>query len=113
MDNEELERKLNEIMDKNFPYEEIIQNCAMKQFEESKEKGILHEDFALILNPQAKGVIPKALREAGLLVPIVYSNYVEADKCYVMTDREFVENARRILGNWGCCGNEKNILCRD
>lgn len=65
-----------------------------KIFEERKESGDIKEDFALILNPKHKDIIPELWYKAGLAIPIVWSTFAEEKKCYVVTDKNFVRNAR-------------------
>ena len=72
----------------------ITEATDKKIFEECKESGDIKEDFALILNPKHKDVIPELWYKAGLAIPIVWSPFAEEEKCYVVTDKNFVRNAR-------------------
>ena len=65
-----------------------------KIFEERKESGDIKEDFALILNPKHKDIIPELWYKAGIVIPIVWSQFAEENKAYVVTDKNFVRNAR-------------------
>ncbi|MBP5593981.1 MAG: hypothetical protein J6Y02_01270 [Pseudobutyrivibrio sp.] len=72
----------------------ITEASEKKIFEERKESGDIKEDFALILNPKHKDIIPELWYKAGLVIPIVWSPLAEEEKCYVVTDKTFVKNAR-------------------
>lgn len=65
-----------------------------KIFEERKESGDIKEDFALILNPKHKDIILELWYKAGMAIPVVWSPFAEEEKCYVVTDKTFVKNAR-------------------
>lgn len=92
---------MNDILTSSL-FEEDIEKMvqAMKEatdkkiFEERKESGDIKEDFALILNPKHKDIIPELWYKAGLVIPIVWSQFAEEEKCYVITDKNFVRNAR-------------------
>ena len=73
---------------------EIKESTEKRIFEERKESGDIKEDFALILNPKHKDIIPELWYKAGLVIPIVWSPFAEEEKCYVVTDKTFVKNAR-------------------
>ena len=73
---------------------EITEVSEKKIFEERKESGDIKEDFALILNPKNKDIIPELWYKAGIVIPIVWSPFAEEEKCYVVTDKNFVKNAR-------------------
>lgn len=74
--------------------DELKKVTDKKIFEERKESGDIKEDFALILNPKHKDIIPELWYKAGLAIPIIWSPFAEEDKCYVVTDKTFVKNAR-------------------
>lgn len=84
------------------PFEEDVEKLMQamtvasekKIFEERKESGDIKEDFALILNPKHKDIIPELWYKAGIAIPIVWSTVVEEEKIYVVTDKNFVRNAR-------------------
>lgn len=101
------------------PFEEDIEKMmqAVKEatdkkiFEDRKESGDIKEDFALILNPKHKDIIPELWYKAGLAIPIVWSTFAEEEKCYVVTDKNFVRNARANMHSvFGLPGwNKRNI----
>ena len=70
-----------------------------KIFEEKKESGDIKGEFALLMNPKHKDIIPELWFKTGLFIPIVWSQCVEEDKCYVVTDKTFVENAKANINS--------------
>lgn len=72
----------------------ITETTDKKIFEKRKESGDIKEDFALILNPKHKDIIPELWYKAGLAIPVIWSPFAEEEKCYVVTDKTFVKNAR-------------------
>lgn len=70
-----------------------------KIFEEKKETGDIKEKFALLMNPKHKDVIPELWIKAKLYIPIVWSNLVKEDQCFVVTDPVFVKNATKASMN--------------
>lgn len=72
----------------------IKEDADKKIFEERKESGDIKEEFALILHPKHMDIIPELWYKAGIVIPIVWSPFAEEEKCYVVTDKNFVRNAR-------------------
>lgn len=55
-------------------------------------------DVVLVINPEHKGIIEQALYSAGIKkVPIIYSDCVEHDKMYAITDKNMVENVKKTM----------------
>lgn len=69
-----------------------------EHFRKLREEGII-ADMALIINPKHKGVIEHGLFEHGIKrIPVLYSNVVEEDKCYCITDKTIIENIKKNTG---------------
>lgn len=55
-------------------------------------------DTVLVINPDHKGLIERVLYSAGIKkVPIIYSDCVEHDKMYAITDKSMVENIKKKM----------------
>ena len=82
---------IQKILDSLFKAEEEI------RYKDLRNRGII-SDAALVMNPEHKGVIEQALYSAGIKkIPIIYSDYVELDKAYAITDKNLVETFKNIL----------------
>lgn len=82
---------INETMSRFIELEE------KKHIQELKDKGII-ADVCLIINSKHKRTVFNALNEMGIeRIPIVWSDYVEEDKMYMVTDKETVEHIRQSL----------------
>ena len=69
-----------------------------ERFRKLREEGII-ADMALLINPKHKGVIERGFFQHGIKrIPILYSNVVEDDKCYCITDKKIVENIKINTG---------------
>lgn len=67
------------------------------KYKELRDKGII-SDVVLVLNPEHKGVIEQALYSAGIKrMPIIYTDCVESDKAYAITDKHLVENIKNSM----------------
>ena len=91
-DGEAFDSVFREVMKKAIEAEE------RERFRKLREAGII-ADMALILNPKHKGVIERGFFEHGInRIPILYSNVVEEDKCYCITDKKMIENIKFKTG---------------
>lgn len=67
------------------------------KYKELRDKGII-SDVVLVLNSEHKGVIEQELYSAGIKrIPIIYSDCVEPDKAYAITDKYLVKNIKKSL----------------
>ena len=94
------------MIDKTGAFESVFREAMRKaveaeereRFRKLREEGII-ADMALIINPKHKGVIERGFFEHGIKrMPILYSNVVEEDKCYCITDKEMIENIKTSTG---------------
>lgn len=91
-DGEAFDSVFREVMQKAVEAEE------REHFRKLREEGII-ADMALIINPKHKGVIERGFFEHGIKrIPILYSNVVEEDKCYCITDKTMLENIKTSTG---------------
>ena len=76
----------------------VVEAEEREYFRKLREEGII-ADMALIINPKHKGVIERGFFEHGIKkIPILYSNVVEEDKCYCITDKTMIENIKTSTG---------------
>lgn len=78
--------------------QKLVEEEEREHFRKLREEGII-ADMVLIINSKHKGVIEQGLFEHGIKkIPILYSNVVEDDRCYCITDKTMVENVKRNMG---------------
>lgn len=80
-----------------------------KTLQDLKDRGII-VDACLVLNSTHKGIEHELARRKIKRIPIVYSPYVEKDKCYMVTDKETVERIKQTVCfdfNKKCEGNHE------
>lgn len=78
-------------------YKKAKEERDRELYKELLTNGVLGNGI-IFLNPKHKGIIEKVLYDAGIKRNlIVYSSAVEEDQLVFTTNKEMVENAKRIL----------------
>lgn len=78
--------------------QKVVEAEEREHFRKLREEGII-ADMVLIINPKHKGVIENGLFEHGIKkIPILYSNVVEEDRCYCITEKPLIDNIKRNMG---------------
>lgn len=88
-------------MDKNISVEDIVKAAQklseLKTYEEHRANGDITE-AVLVCSPKVTNALKMAIHENNLKdIPIISTPLVEADKIYMLTDKEAIKNARMMM----------------
>lgn len=77
--------------------DQLITMDEYARFYDLRSRGII-SDMVLVINSEHKGDIEQALYSAGIKkIPIIYSDCVEHDKMYAVTDKNMVESIKKKM----------------
>lgn len=83
-----------------------IWDLILKEMQEVEEKRLFAQlkidgklvEAVLVANPKHKQAFKDYFDKTGTKIPILWHRYVEEDKCYMVWDKDMIENIRRMNG---------------
>ncbi len=83
-----------------------IWDLILKEMQDEEEKRLFTQlkidgklvEAVLVANPKHKQAFEDYFNKTGTRIPILWHRYVEEDKCYMVWDKDMIENIRRMNG---------------